>query len=351
MRNPVAHLLLVCVLAFDVCAVRSVAGEPPGGRRELNLDLNGHWIGRGVCFSPYRDGESPTGRLPSDEEILVDLQLVAPYWQLLLTYDANPVAERTLALIRQHHLPLRLLLGAWISAPIGEGSRAANQQQTDTAIRLANAYPDIVLAVVVGNETCVDWSDHRMKPADLIPWIRRVRTAIKQPVTTADDFNFWNKPESNAVAAEIDFINLHAYPLWNGRQVEEAMAWAGGVYDDICRQHPGLPVIYGEIGWATQHDATNTRPGSEGTLMKGEVSVRAQEVYLRQHYDWIKQRQVPVVLFEAFDENWKGGGDSTPATVAEKHWGVFTADRKPKVSFAAIIRDYYSPAPDQSSGR
>lgn len=342
------------VLAWALPSVTHA--DPPGGRRELQLEIDGHWIGRGVCFSPYRDGESPMGQLPNDDEILADLRLVEPYWQLLRMYDANPVAERTLALIRSHHLPLRLLLGAWIASPTSEANVAANQAQTDNAIRLANAYPDLVVAVIVGNETCVDWSDHRMKPADLIPWIRRVRTAIKQPVTNADDYNFWNKPESGAVAAEVDFITLHAYPLWNGLQVDDAMTWAGGIYDEICRLHPDLPVIYGEIGWATQHDPTNTNPGSEGTLMKGEVSVHAQKVYLRQHYDWIKRRHVPVILFEAFDENWKGGGDRTPPTVAEKHWGVFSADRKPKASFADIIRDYYAPssAPaeaDHASGR
>jgi len=75
--------------------------------------------------------------------------------------------------------------------------------------------------------------------------------------------------------------------------------------------------------------------------MVAEASVQAQEAYLRQHYDWIARNRVPVILFEAFDENWKGGGAGSPPTVAEKHWGVFTADRKPKASFEAIIRDYY----------
>jgi len=32
-------------------------------------------------------------------------------------------------------------------------------------------------------------------------------------------------------------------------------------------------------------------------------------------------------VFEAFDEPWKGSGD--PAE-PEKHWGLFTVDRRPK---------------------
>jgi hypothetical protein len=37
---------------------------------------------------------------------------------------------------------------------------------------------------------------------------------------------------------------------------------------------------------------------------------------------------ITTFFFEAFDEVWKGDPDN-PAG-AEKHWGLFTADRKPK---------------------
>ena len=335
------RLLGVFCLFLGACLAQPAESGPTGGRRPLQLELNGRWIGNGVCFSPYRDGQSPSGALPGEADILADLQLVVPYWQLLRMYDSNPVSERTLALIDREKLPLRLLLGVWIAPENDAEARAANEKQVATAIRLANAYPDIVVAVVVGNETCVYWSAHRVGPDALIPWIRQVRTAVAQPVTTADDYNFWNKPESYAVATEVDFITLHGYALWNGQQVADAMDWTSRIYDSIVSLHPGVPVIFGETGWSTSHNPAQNGPDSEGTLMKGEVSVRAQESYLRQHYQWVSDRRIPVVLFEAFDENWKGGGATTSPTASEKHWGVFTADRKPKPSFEAIIREFY----------
>jgi exo-beta-1,3-glucanase (GH17 family) len=339
MRNPYYLAVVWCLLAG--CLAAPATSAPPGGRRPLQLEIDGRWIGHGVSFSPYRDGQEPGRAVPSEEEILADLQLVAPYWQLLRMYDSNPVSERTLALIGREKLPLRLLLGVWIAPEHDAEARAANEKQAATAIRLANAYPDIVVAVVVGNETCVYWSAHRVGPDALIPWIRQVRTAVTQPVTTADDYNFWNKPESYAVAVEVDFITLHGYALWNGQQVEDAMGWTNSIYDSIVRLHPGIPVIFGETGWSTSHEPAQNGPDSEGTLMKGEGSVRAQESYLRQHYQWVSDRRIPVLLFEAFDENWKGGGATTSPAASEKHWGVFTADRKPKPSFEAIIRDFY----------
>ena len=102
-----------------------------------------------------------------------------------------------------------------------------------------------------------------------------------------------------------------------------------------------MPVIIGESGWATSNDPTRNKPGEEGALMKAEVSVAAQENYLRQHYRWINERHVATFLFEAFDESWKGGGDKVPERVAEKHWGVFDTQRKPKPSFQAIQREFY----------
>lgn len=339
MRTPHCLAVVCCLLAG--CLAATATPTPPGGRRPLQLEIDGRWIGHGVSFSPYRDGQEPGGAVPGEAEILADLRLVTPYWSLLRMYDSTIVAERTLALIRRERLPARVLLGAWINPESTEAFIAGNRAECDHAIRLANAYPEIVIGVIVGNETCVGWSGHRSGPSVLIPWIRHVRQAVRQPVTTADDFRFWETPESAAVAAEVDFITLHGYALWNQRSLEEAMEWTAGIYHQIVRQHPGIPVIYGETGWATTNEPTIRGMGGEGTKMKAEASVRAQEIYLRQHYDWVAKTRVPVILFEAFDENWKGGGAGSPPTVAEKHWGVFTTDRKPKASFEAIIRDYY----------
>ena len=61
---------------------------------------------------------------------------------------------------------------------------SANRAQVQAAIRLANAYPDVVVAIVVGNETQVSWSDHRVPLEQLIRAVRAVRAATSVPVTT-----------------------------------------------------------------------------------------------------------------------------------------------------------------------
>lgn len=317
------------------------AGEPPGGRRPLVLELNGEWIGNGISFSPYRDGQAPYRAYPSDDEILADLRLVAPYWKLIRMYELTPATERTLALIRREHLPIRAIIGAWVTTDATPEQKAKNRAELDGLIRLANDYPDVVIAAAVGNEACVSWSWFRTEPANIARWAREVRAAIKQPVTSADDYNFWNKEESRAVVDALDFIIFHAYALWNRQPLEGAFAWTAARYAEAVKFHPGVPIVIGETGWATCHDPSRKNIGEEGYQMQAEVSDAAQLSYLRQHYRWVNEHRLPTILFEAFDENWKGGGAATPANVVEKHWGVFGVDRQPKPAFLQIIREFY----------
>lgn len=332
------------LLGLMLLCVATGSAAPAGGRRSLDLQLDGRWIGQGISFSPYRDGQQPGGVLPSDDEILADLRTVVRYWNWIRTYDCSDVAERTVALIHREKLPFRVMLGVWILPDEREADRASNLAEVARAIRLAKAYPDVINAVSVGNESCVSWSGHRTTPEALLVHIRAVRGAVTQPVTSADDYKFWLEPASRAVVAELDFLTLHAYALWNGQPLETALEWNAGIYDQVTQFHPGIPVIYGETGWATQKDPTRTQPWEEGALMKAEASVAAQENYLRQHYRWVQRTRVPTFLFEAFDENWKGGGAEVSPHAAEKHWGVFGADRRPKPSFEAIIREFYPAA-------
>lgn len=329
--SPLALLLCLCGLLLVSCR------ESGPARRPLEVEWGGRWNGFGVSFSPYRDGQSPeTATYPGVEEIRADLDVVRPYWRLLRTYDSTVVAERTLELIRRDKLPYRVLLGVWVAPERDEKVRAANRREVENGIRLANAYPDIVSAVIVGNETCVFWSFHYLGPDKLLPFVREVRAAVKQPVTVADDHLFWNKTESQALAAEVDFITLHYYALWRGRQLDEGISALEAAHDEVVALHPGVPVIIGETGWATTYEPSLTQPGGEGEKMRGEVSLAAQKRYVGELQQWSQRRRVPVILFEAFDENWKGGGPGSPPTVAEKHWGVFDTQRRPKPAVGAL---------------
>lgn len=312
------------------------ASAPAIERRAFSPMLEGRWIGDAVAYGPHRDGQSPAGAAPSRAELLEDLRIMAQHWNLIRVYGSIGPSEDMLALIREHALPLRVMLGVWLEPEARRdstgaileplpGAVSANAAQVASAIRLAREYEDIVLAISAGNETQVAWSAHRFPAEQLIRDLRALRSGVKQPVTTADDFNFWNKPESHAVAAEIDFITLHAHPLWNGKHVGEALAWTTDTYHSIQAAHPGVTVIYGETGWATRrHDQ-----GEQARLMVGDADETAQREFHRAITAWARETGTTLFFFEAFDENWKGG--EHPDEV-EKHWGLFRADRTAKLA-------------------
>ena len=101
--------------------------------------------GRAICYSGYRDGQSPDAKVyPSEVQILEDLLLLQPHFTLLRLYDCTPHAERVLAVIEREALPFRVLLGAWLGAEVDSpgcpwGGRypaeqlAANAAENDAA--------------------------------------------------------------------------------------------------------------------------------------------------------------------------------------------------------------------------
>ncbi len=272
--------------------------------------------------------------MPEDGEILEDLNIIKQYWNLIRVYNADDDTERILRMIDDYELPIKLMMGVWLANEETDPEvKTTNIKNTLRAINLANKYSDNIAAVNVGNETQVDWSWHRMNTENLIRYIRTVRENVTVPVTVADDYNFWNKPESKRVAAEVDFIVTHIHPLWNGKTLETAFSWLDSTFKQLQNDHSEKLLVLGETGWATSYNPDKKGPGEQGALMKGEVSVKAQEKYLELHNQWVNKNKITTFLFEAFDEPWKGGGESSGPYEVEKHWGVFYENRTPKESF------------------
>jgi exo-beta-1,3-glucanase (GH17 family) len=310
--------------------------------REFDPYLNGRWIGKAISYGFYRKGQAPGSKGPSEAQILEDLEIILNHWNLIRVYGSDKNSEKVLKVIRKNNLPIKVMLGVWLEDEKDNPERKnENIKEVLKAIKLANEYSEIISAINVGNETQVFWSAHKMETASLINYLRTVRNNTSVPVTTSDDYNFWNKPESKSVASEVDFIVVHIYPLWNGKTLENSIEWMSNIFfNEIKEFHSDKTIVLGEIGWATNYDATKTGDGQQGALIKGEVSYSAQEKFLLELSDWIEQYQVTTFLFEAFDEPWKGGGENSSPNEIEKHWGVFYENRMPKESFQNYLKAY-----------
>lgn len=299
------------------------------------------WIGKGIAYGPQRDRHTPTSlEQPSPVELYEDLLLISRQWHFIRVYRASQTTENILWIIRQEELPIRVLLGLWVVEAEGGVNLEHNRFSVHNAVRLANLYQDEVIGVSVGNEIFVDWSAHRIKnKAPIIEIIRFIRQNIAQPVTVADDYSFWNKPESTEIVTEIDFLMLHVHPAWNGKSVEGGTSFVRDTYQHIQAIHPEIPIILGECGWPTDYNPAKNGPNEQGTLIQGEVSEAAQARFYQEYMHWIESSRIPTLFFEAFDEVWKGGGAASGPREVEKHWGVFTADREPKLVIEHLYPD------------
>lgn len=309
----------------EAVAATAGAGSPAITKRPFEPMLDGEWIGNGISYGAFRDGEAP-GDVTSKENILEDLQILAPRWNLIRLYGADAQSLQILEVIEENDLPIRVMQGIWLD---GNKPAEENEEQVRLAIEYANRFPDIIVAVNVGNEILVDWSYHRLDDVDyVVDKIRQVRSGVKQPVTVADDYNFWNKPPAQKVAAELDFICLHAYAFWNDKTLDIAMQWTEEIYNDIQSRHSDHKIAYCETGWPTSRVYDD---GSyEGGLI-GKAGEPEQEVFFTQYDEWVDTNNVISFYFTSFDEQWKGGFDGeNPMDKAEKHWGLYFSDRTPK---------------------
>lgn len=333
------------------------AGAPPVEptsaivRRPLQLPEGGPiWGGLGVCYGAFRDGQRPYGEEPTIDQVREDLHILARHWRIARMYGSLGAAELACRVIREDKLPLKLMVGAWIDPEFKFGedeARTANEHnlkknraEVGKAIELANAYPEVVFALNIGNEALVNWSPHRVPTKVIIKYLREARQATKVPVTTCDTELFWRTPESVEVARECDFLGFHAYAMWNKQSLSQAMTWTRAHLAEVRAKHPDLPIVLCETGWATQK-------GSQGYQAEGitaKPSEEDQELFFRALRDWAIEAKQPYFYFSAFDENWKGGPEPTEV---EKHWGVYQADRSPKL----VFRGFQSAAPARPVGK
>ena len=59
----------------------------------LKLFNNGDWIGDGIAYGPFRDGQEPGGVNPSIDELREDLHIINKYWDWIRIYGSRGISE------------------------------------------------------------------------------------------------------------------------------------------------------------------------------------------------------------------------------------------------------------------
>ena len=197
--------ILFCAMSMQFfVGCTTPAPEPAAPSFDLTQQK---WIGRCISYSGYRLGQHPDKALyPTQEQVLEDLKILEKNWVMIRTYGSDQHSEDVLQVIRRENIKLKVMLGMWMDGDPKDPDD--NEKQITTGIRLANEYKDIVVAVNVGNEALVHWSDHILPEETIIEAVNRVQDAIEQPVTVADDFLYWREHGQN-LAEVVDFVTMH----------------------------------------------------------------------------------------------------------------------------------------------
>ncbi|WP_405242213.1 glycosyl hydrolase family 17 protein [Lentisalinibacter salinarum] len=315
----------------------------------LMADPSGQRLAHGnaICYSGYREGQSPIERVyPSYEQIREDLLILQRNWRFLRLYDCSPHAETVLQVIRDEGLDFHVMLGLDMAAEMSNphcpwgaefddetlaANRRGNEQELERLVALSREYRDSVLAVSVGNEASVEWTDHMVPVDRLVEYATTVGSRIEQPVTFCENYVPWTY-KLEPLAEALDFIAVHTYPAWEYRSIHDALEYTKQNYHSVADHYPGKPVVITEAGWPTAANGRGIEPQN--------ASEELQASYYEQLVEWTTEEEILAFVFEAFDEPWKGSPDPLEP---EKHWGLFTVERTPKLvmqtQFADLVPD------------
>jgi exo-beta-1,3-glucanase (GH17 family) len=269
-----------------------------------------------VSFAPFRRGQSPISKeYPPPAQIDVDLKSLVGVAKGVRTYTSREGMEIVPELGRKYGI--EVTHSAWLGKKLD-----VNAAEVDNLIKAANDYPDSIKRVIVGNEVLLRQD---LKPDELIAYIRKVRAAVKQPVSYADVWAFYLRyPE---VANEVDFITIHILPYWEDEPigVEGAAEHIVKIYRMMQEKFPGKPILIGEAGWPTK--GRNRGPAA--------VNMESAAKFVRTLAKVSKENGFDYNVVEAFDQPWKAKLEGTVGAF----WGVVDVDRRVKFTMSGPVQD------------
>jgi len=273
-----------------------------------------------LSFAPFREGYSPLEHInPLPEHIDEDLRLLADKTDSIRTYSSLGGMQPTPELARKHGLTM--IQGGWLGS-----SFKLNRQEMDALVASANANPDVVKRVIVGNEVLLRGDldvDH------LIGYIREVKRQVKQPVSYADVWSIYMKYPQ--LIKEVDFITIHILPYWEDEPIsvqgasEHLEKIVKQVEDEARSMAAGKPILIGESGWPSVGRQRGLAvPGvvNEARFIRGLIQVA-------QHHGFDYN------IVEAFNQPWKSHQEG----VVGANWGLFSVDRQSVFPLTGLVSE------------
>ena len=295
LRTPLALLLI------SLCAIAAVwwwLGTPITLAR-APIDPNAKLLC--VYYAPFRGAQtplSPTTHIER-EQIAQDLAQLAKISDCVRTYSIESGLDQVPEVAAT--VGLKVIQGIWLGS-----NRQKNLAQISTVVGLAKQYPDVITAIVVGNEVLLRGE---MTQSDLAATIRSVKSQVAVPVTYADVWEFWLR--NREIYDAVDFVTIHILPYWEDFPIRAkyAVAHVDAIRKRMAVAFPAKEILIGETGWP-----------SAGRMRDGALPSRTNQArVVSEILDLAKRENFRVNLIEAYDQPWKRELEGTVGG----YWGLF----------------------------
>jgi exo-beta-1,3-glucanase (GH17 family) len=259
-----------------------------------------------VSYAPFRGAQTPLQPTThiGPEQIERDLADLARITDCVRTYSIENGLDQVPGLAAK--VGLKVIQGIWLGS-----NRLKNLAQISIAVGLTKQYPEVITALVVGNEVLLRGE---MTTADLAANIRSVKAQVTVPVTYADVWEFWLR--NREIYDAVDFVTIHILPYWEDIPVKAK--FAASHVDEIRKRmavaFPGKEILIGETGWP-----------SAGRMREGALPSRTNQARIVSDIlDLAKREGFRVNLIEAYDQPWKRQLEGTVGG----YWGLFDAAKR-----------------------
>jgi exo-beta-1,3-glucanase (GH17 family) len=271
-----------------------------------------------ISYAPFRGTQTPfdPNTVIPASQIEEDLSLLARLTDCVRVYSVDVGLDQVAGIAAKHGL--KVLQGFWLS-----NDPVKNRLQIETAVALANRYPDTIRALVAGNEVLLRGD---MSAIDLAATIRAVKARVHVPVTYADVWEFWLR--NRDVASAVDFITIHILPYWEDFPIpaRNAAVHVDAIRRQLVDAFSGKEVIIGEVGWP-----------SAGRMREGALpSLANQARVIQDVLANAKRDNSRVNVIEAFDQTWKRALEGTVGG----HWGLIDDSRQPKFEWGEAVSNH-----------
>jgi len=368
----------IALLVFSLLLI-GCADKTTKQTQKTAADILGNPDYLAISYGGYR--HTTRDIQPTMDELKEDLKILeALDIKIMRTYHTKlKQASNLLKAINElkeedPNFEMYVMLGAWIDCenawtdkkPNHESEDAeANAAEVERAVAMANAHPDIVKVIAVGNEAMVHWAEtYFVRPNVILKYVdqlQELKKTDKLPenlwITSSDNFASWGGSDASyhtedltKLIKAVDYISMHTYPFhdthynaafWNdydetkvdsiskkdliNAAMQRAKDYAIAQYESTKKYMESLgikkPIHIGETGWAS---ISNQQYGPTGSKAADEYK---EKLYYDAMRTWTNEAGMSCFYFEAFDEPWK---DANNAMGSENHFGLIDIENNVK---------------------